>query len=234
MSDESTMPATLDLLDVEKLPNQPPAPAVEFDENPLPGKLTEVGYVLPARLSRERYTSLMRTLARISKSHQWWVGDAALYGEARWGETYYQLLQETDYKYGTLRNIASVCRRFPIEKRRPDVPFSHYQSAMSLAGRSPAAAAKLIEHAQEQGKGERWVREQSEVVRNQLDEQDTANGVTPAPRPTPLDRPRLTFGQHRPACPTCSCPVVEDGPEDFEPISQDDAFDQEPAEDVAE
>ena len=45
---------------------------------------------------------------------------------------YTQALAETPYSYHTLTQYVRVCRAFPIDRRRPDVAWTHYQKLASL------------------------------------------------------------------------------------------------------
>jgi len=56
----------------------------------------------------------------------------ALLGEKEYGEMYSQALDETEYSYGTLRNIAYVARNIELSRRHDNVDFSKYQEIASL------------------------------------------------------------------------------------------------------
>lgn len=202
-----TMPTNNSLanFDPNDIPDAPPPSEIAQNEL-LPGTLTSVSYTLPPRLTFKRWLEIVGLLDNIGKGIPWWLGDALNEGERRWGEKYSQAIRATGYAAGTLKNYASVAARYPKEKRREDIPWSHYYAAMTLAGRSPARAARLVEHAHDEGWDRSQVRAAAAHVVRQIDDD---HPDTVAPEPT-LDPPRLTYGAHRPGCPTCSCPILDE------------------------
>jgi len=74
----------------------------------------------------EVWAAVLKQLKAAEKNIQWWVGDAIRFGERRYGETYSQALEETDYAYDSLSNMAYVAGRFEPSRRRDNLPFSHH------------------------------------------------------------------------------------------------------------
>lgn len=192
----------------------------ETPGNPFPGVWKESSLTLPRNTSEDTYVALVASLLQMEKSRQWWIGDALNFGERKWGEKYAQFVNSGDLSYVTLRHYAAVAARFPAEKRRDDVPFSHYAEAARLAAKSLPAAERLIDHAAETGQSARQVRDNATHVANEIEHNEqvqagTARTAADAIRPNgqtamPLDEPKITFGQHRDVCRTCACPVVNE------------------------
>ena len=80
----------------------------------------------------EVWSEVFKRLKSAEKSIQWWLGDALRFGESRYGQKYTQLLEETDYTYGTLRNAAWVAGKYSVSDRHDNLPFGHHQVVASL------------------------------------------------------------------------------------------------------
>lgn len=80
----------------------------------------------------EVWAAVVKHLKRAEKNIQWWIGDAIRFGERRYGETYSQALEETDYAYDSLSNMAYVASRFESSRRRDNLPFSHHAEVAPL------------------------------------------------------------------------------------------------------
>lgn len=84
--------------------------------------------------------------SKMQAGSNWWLGDLIEYGEAAYGEKYAQAEDLTHLQYGTLANIARVCRRFPPLLREIDISLSHYAVVCSI--KDDAEAARLLRMAQ--------------------------------------------------------------------------------------
>ena len=62
----------------------------------------------------------------------WWIGDWVNYGQWEYGAKYEAALDVTGLDYGTLRNIASVCEKIELSRRRDTLTFSHHIEVASL------------------------------------------------------------------------------------------------------
>jgi hypothetical protein len=93
---------------------------------------SEVALALPADLSFDDYTSIVRLLGRISRASAWWIGDTLIHGEAAYGELYAQAMNDFGLAYQTLANYGSVCRQVPPARRRPELSFGHHAAVAML------------------------------------------------------------------------------------------------------
>lgn len=98
----------------------------------IPGVVTETGLELPPDLTYDEWESVGRTLQRIERSVMWWVGDWLRYGERKYGETYSQALEATDYAYQTLANAAWVSGRIEPSLRRENLSWHHHKEVAAL------------------------------------------------------------------------------------------------------
>lgn len=87
-------------------------------------------------------------LRQAEKSVQFWIGDWLNYGEKKYGETYSQALEITDYEYDTLRKTKYVSNQIEIGRRRPNLSFSHHQEVAPL---SPYEQDKWLDRAENEG-----------------------------------------------------------------------------------
>jgi hypothetical protein len=135
-----------DVKDVETLdvPEEEPETAVD-----VPGGWLAAGYVLPEDLDFERWSSLGRTLQKMDRGIQWWLGDWWNYGEDHYGEKAAQAVEENPaLERSTIRNYAWVCRRFKLEQRRPGVSFAHHYTVAKLMYDYPEVAQELLRRTQ--------------------------------------------------------------------------------------
>jgi len=80
-------------------------------------ELKPVGLVVHGQPPIEDWMEAGEKLKLMGKTVQWWLGDWLNYGDAAYGEKYSQALEDTDYKYQTLANLAWVASRIGISRR---------------------------------------------------------------------------------------------------------------------
>lgn len=132
-----------------------PSPLPSGSENELlstpvgsPVEFSEFGLSITGDLTFEEWEGLGEKLFRFQKSWQWWVGDWINYGEKKWGETYKAAVQVTGKAGGSLRNIASVCGKFDLSRRRDNLTFKHHAEVQSL---EPDQQDELLDKAATEG-----------------------------------------------------------------------------------
>lgn len=93
----------------------------------LPGvELTDTHLKIPGDIEFPQWQKLVEMTGRVSRSSQYWVGDALLAGEMRFGEVASQYSDLTGYDPKTLMNFIWVCRAVAPERRRSDLTFGHH------------------------------------------------------------------------------------------------------------
>lgn len=97
-----------------------------------PLQFTLTGLVQHRDPTIEEWLEAVQRLEDAQRAIRWNLGDLLILGEHRWGEMYAQALEATTYSYHTLTQYVRVCRAFPIERRRADVLWTHYQKLASL------------------------------------------------------------------------------------------------------
>jgi hypothetical protein len=88
--------------------------------------------ILPDNLPLEAWKGLGLQLTGVSDSSAWWLGDWLVYGQDNYPNRYRHAVTLTSLDYQTLRNYASVARRFPPTRRRPCLSFQHHAEVVSL------------------------------------------------------------------------------------------------------
>lgn len=95
-------------------------------------RISDVGLEIPGDLSRDQWREWGRELGRVVKASQWALGDWLRYGETTWGETYDEAIELTGLSYSTLATAVWMSKKFPIERRAFNVPYSHYREVAGL------------------------------------------------------------------------------------------------------
>jgi hypothetical protein len=91
----------------------------------------------------------------------WWIGDLLVYGEARWGSMYDEMIEHTGYDCRTLRTIKWVASRIEAPRRRDDLTFAHHQEVAALP---PERQDAILARAAREG----WTREMVRHAVNRL------------------------------------------------------------------
>jgi len=108
----------------------PAAPIAFVLESPPAGgyiNKTESGIVFDDKTPLDVWTEEGRQLATETKLSMFRLGDWFVFGEKHFPKNYKDAITATGLQYGTLRNIASVVRRFPEGKRFPALSFEHHR-----------------------------------------------------------------------------------------------------------
>lgn len=107
----------------------------------------KTGLTVSGNPTFEEWQNCGEFLKQAEKSVQFWIGDWLNYGEKKYGETYSQALDETDYDDGTLRNSKWVSSRIELSRRRDNLSFSHHQEVAQL---QPADQEFWLDKAEEE------------------------------------------------------------------------------------
>lgn len=110
----------------------------------------------------------MQTLMQMGQSVAWWIGDAVLFGERKFGEKASQVFDA--YGAETIRKYAWVAESIPPSRRSEDLSFTHHQVVASL---SPAGQEKWIKRAKSGEDGHPWTVRQ---LKDAVSRAEKANG----------------------------------------------------------
>lgn len=109
---------------------------------------TPTGLLFAPDTPIEVWGRLTERLIRQSKRLHWCIADAINFGDAAYGETYAQWVEETGLSVQTLTNIAWIGRRIPHERRREGVDFSYHGEVAAL---EPEDQDAILDAAEAQG-----------------------------------------------------------------------------------
>ncbi len=101
---------------------------------PAPGTISvsAVGWTPGGPLHVRRWVACGKRLVAVRSASSWWIGDWMRYGNAQYGEKYGAASLATGYDRQTLMNLAYVASRFPVERRRPGISWSHHAELAAL------------------------------------------------------------------------------------------------------
>jgi len=77
------------------------------------------------------------------------LGDWLNFGAETFPKDYQEAMKQTGLAYGTLRNLASVCKRFPIEKRFANLSLEHHRLLAPI--KDEKVLAHIAHETQEKG-----------------------------------------------------------------------------------
>lgn len=87
---------------------------------------------IPDDVTFDEWEDLLRGLGAMARSHQWWVGDAVVFGENRFGEEHAQALEALGLEPKTAQNYAYVAANVEVSRRREDLTWSHHAEVARL------------------------------------------------------------------------------------------------------
>lgn len=118
-------------------------------------EVNKTSLLIREQLDFDSWRALGEQLKLIEGSVLWWIGDWLNYGEKRYGETYAQALDATDYSYTTLTHAKRVSAAYESCNRLQNLSWLHHREALSAddreealswAATNGASAAELKRH----------------------------------------------------------------------------------------
>jgi len=95
-------------------------------------ELVKTGLQIQGHLLFDQWNEIGDNLRKVESGVMWWLGDWLNYGEMEFGEKYSQVLDQTDYSYGTLRNASWVASKVAFVIRNDKLSFSHHAQVADL------------------------------------------------------------------------------------------------------
>lgn len=96
-----------------------------------------VGMTFQEELPFDDWKAIGERFGEATKRFSWALGDWLLYGDKFKKRVSSELLVEAEKMTGvdrqSLLSLATVCRRIPIDKRIPNLPFEHHQAIASIS-----------------------------------------------------------------------------------------------------
>jgi hypothetical protein len=91
-----------------------------------------ITWVPEGDLALAQWLEYGRRLGQLGRGVAWWIGDWLRYGNLRYGEKYSRAARATGYDAQSLMNMAYVASRFPPERRRDQLSWSHHAEVAAL------------------------------------------------------------------------------------------------------
>jgi hypothetical protein len=130
---------------------------------------------LQAGMSFDAWVRAGRRIERVANATTWARGDWLVFGERTYGPRYKEALRTIPLDYQTLRNYAWVARRFPPQRRHPELSFQHHAELASL----PEAEQELwLGRASRLGWSRNDLRAKLAAHRRKLRHETTASAVS--------------------------------------------------------
>lgn len=132
----------------------------------IPGvTFTTVGVTLPDDLPVDEWTEITHSLNQAKDMAGFALGDALVFGEARYGKQYDVVTRKLDLALATVKNYKQVAAAWPLDERVPGAgPMAHLY-ATALYRTDPAAARNLLEEKVAGKHSDAWLREKLAELR---------------------------------------------------------------------
>lgn len=164
-------------------------------------RATSTALTLDENMSPGAWRQVLGRILKLSDSSAWWIGDALVHGEWRYGEKYREALETLEVDYDRARDYAYVAGNVPASVRLKDLSFYHHRVVAKLV---PADQARWLTKAREDGWSVRKLRDELE-----------AELLEPAGRPAVLEQLRFTIDPDRLERYTAAAERVESSVQDW-------------------
>lgn len=146
-------------------------------------RATSTALVLDESMGPSAWRQVLGRILKLSDSSAWWIGDALVHGEWRYGEKYRETLETLELDYDRARDYAYVAGNVPASVRLKELTFYHHRVVAKLV---PADQARWLAQARDEGWSVRRLRDELE-----------AELLEPAGRPAVLEQLRFTIDPGR-------------------------------------
>ena len=110
----------------------------------------------------EEWEEVLKTLVWFSKNTPWWIGDLIKYGEARFGEGFYNAVEPDPTTADMIGRHAAVARAFPVSQRDKDLSWTHHREVVKL---KPHERREVFQHAKKMGSSSGKMREVVRIIK---------------------------------------------------------------------
>lgn len=112
------------------------------------GEYRPTALELPPGLTFDAWADVLAGLGAMAQGHQWWIGDALIYGEERFGEDAAAGFDRLGLQPQTMLNYRWVAAAVETSRRREDLSWSHHAEVARLHARSQTKMlAEAADHA---------------------------------------------------------------------------------------
>ena len=108
------------------------------------------------------WENTLNALIWLARNHPWWIGDLITYGEARFGEAFYNAIVPDPTTAEMIGRHAAVARAVRASERFSDLSWTHHREVVRL---SPMARKEVLEYARDKGIASGKMREAVRAVK---------------------------------------------------------------------
>lgn len=110
--------------------------------------LTSVGLIDNPSATFDDWNALGAMLFRLEGSIQWLIGDWLTVGAGKWGEMYYDAVNQFGRAEKTLRNYKVIANAFQLSRRRDKLTFGHHEA---VSGLDWGTQEEFLDYAEQEG-----------------------------------------------------------------------------------
>lgn len=98
----------------------------------LGGSLSTIGFTLPEEVTPEQFVAIGRLFDLAAEGLRFAIGDWFLQGESLFGDEVYQYATDAGISDASLQQYIRVSKGIPIERRHPDLTWSHHRAVYAM------------------------------------------------------------------------------------------------------
>lgn len=119
-------------------------------------------------IQTENFHQLFNSVISLSRASNWLIADTLNLAERKWGNKhsgskYDEASKRTGLSVTTLRDISYVCRAIPLERRHPELSFTHH-AAVIRAAESDKEQDEWLEEAKEEERSSKQFRKHLRAI----------------------------------------------------------------------
>lgn len=113
----------------------------------------------------EDWERALEFLLWVARCHPWWIGDLITFGEARFGEEFYNAIAPDPNTADMIGRHAAVARKIRPSERFTNLSWTHHREVVKL---NPAARKQVLQYALDKGIASGKMREAVRAVKQRL------------------------------------------------------------------
>jgi hypothetical protein len=121
----------------------------------------------------EDWEQALAFLLWIARSHPWWIGDLITFGEARFGQEFYQAISPDPNTADMIGRHAAVAKKVRPSERFDQLSWTHHREVVKLP---PPARKEVLQYALDKGIASGKMREAVRAVKQRLKGRDQTPG----------------------------------------------------------
>ena len=124
--------------------------------------LKQTGLEIDGIPERDEWESVLTTLIWFARNHPWWIGDLIRFGEARMGDSFYNVMVPDATVCDMIGRHAGVAKSIPPSQRDGELSWTHHREVVSLR---PSERKQVFAYAKKHGVASGKMRKAVGIVR---------------------------------------------------------------------